>query len=59
MWIGSVYAFMSDESNAVKWLGRSADRHEYQILSIGVNPTFATVRNSPGFRALEKRIGLD
>jgi tetratricopeptide (TPR) repeat protein len=59
MWIGSVYAFMSDESNTVKWLARSADRHEYQILSIGVNPTFSTVRNTPAFRALEKRIGLD
>ena len=59
MWIGSVYAFMSDNANAVKWLERSADRHEYQILGIGVNPTFATVRNSPGFLILKKRICLD
>lgn len=59
IWIGSVYACLSDEPNAVKWLGRSADRHEYQILGLGVNPALATVRNGPGFRALKKRIGLD
>jgi len=57
-WIALVYGFMGDEPNAVKWLGRSIDLHETQALSVAVDPVFAAMRNSAGFRALEKRIGL-
>jgi serine/threonine-protein kinase len=57
-WFAAAYASMGDEANALKWLERSADRHEWQILSIAVNPVFANMRNSPGFRAIRKRIGL-
>ncbi len=58
-WLALVYGFMGDEPNALKWLGRSADLHETQALSLAVDPVFALMRNSPGFRALEKRIGLN
>lgn len=57
-WLALVYAPLGDEANTLQWLERSADRHEFQILSVGVNPAFAKMRNSPAFRALEKRIGL-
>jgi hypothetical protein len=49
---------MGDEGNAMKWMERSADRHEWQALSIAVNPVFTPLRNSAGFRALENRMGL-
>ncbi len=58
-WFALVYAFIGDEPNTVKWLERSVDRHEWQALSIAVHPAYAAMRNSPGFRALKKRIGLD
>lgn len=57
-WFAMVYALLHDEPNTVKWLQRSADLHEWQALSIAVNPIYAPVRNSPGFQALEKRMGL-
>jgi hypothetical protein len=57
-WFALVYGAMGDEPNTVKWLERSADRHEWQALNLAVNPVFAPMRNSPGFRALEKRMGL-
>jgi hypothetical protein len=57
-WLALVYAFMGDEPNTLKWLQRSADLHEFQVLSLAVDPAFAPMRNSPGFRAIEKRIGL-
>jgi hypothetical protein len=57
-WLALVYAFMGDEPNTVRWLNRSAELHEFQVLSIAVNPPFIPMRNSPGFRALLKRIGL-
>jgi TolB-like protein/Tfp pilus assembly protein PilF len=57
-WFALAYALMGDEPNTMKWLERSADRHEWQALAIAVHPVFAPMRNSPGFRALEKRMGL-
>jgi len=42
----------------VKWLERSADAHETQVLNIAVNPAFAGMRTLPAFQALERRIGL-
>lgn len=58
-WLALVYGFMGDEPNTVKWLQRSADLHEYQVLSVAVEPAFAGMRNSPGFHALKKRIRLE
>ncbi|HEY3936499.1 MAG TPA: hypothetical protein VGL97_03675 [Bryobacteraceae bacterium] len=57
-WFALVYALLGDEPNTVKWLERSADLREWQVLNIAVNPAYAPMRNSPGFRALEKRMGL-
>jgi hypothetical protein len=57
-WLALVYAFMGDEPDTITWLQRSADQHETQALSLAVDPAFAPMRNSPGFRALEKRMGL-
>jgi hypothetical protein len=53
-----VYSQLGDEPNTVKWLERSADRREYQALNLTVNPAYAAMRNSPGFRALDKPMGL-
>jgi serine/threonine-protein kinase len=58
-WFALVYAFMGDEPNTVKWLERSADRHEFQALNLAVHPVYAPMRNSARFRALERRMGLD
>ncbi len=58
-WFALAYASMDDEATALKWLQRSADRHEWQILNIGVNPIFLKMHNQPGFLELERRIGLE
>jgi TolB-like protein/Tfp pilus assembly protein PilF len=57
-WLALVYAFMGDEPNTLKWLQRSADLHEFQVLSIAVDPAFAPMRNSPAFHAFQQRMGL-
>ncbi len=57
-WIAKVYAMVGDEPNTLKWLERSADRREWQALTIAVNPVFAPMEKSPGFLALKKRMGL-
>jgi tetratricopeptide (TPR) repeat protein len=58
-WFAMVYANMGDEPNTVKWLQRSADRHEFQVLNIAIHPAYERFRSSPEFRALEKRVGLE
>jgi len=57
-WFALVYAFLGDEADTVKWLDRSADRKEFQVLNVAVHPVFASMRHSPAFQALQKRIGL-
>ncbi len=57
-WFALVYGQLGDEQNTVKWLERSADRHEWQVLNLAVSPLYGDIRNSARFRALEKRIGL-
>jgi len=57
-WFAAVYAFMGDEANSLKWLERSADRHEWAALSVAIGPIYTPMRSSAGFRALEKRMGL-
>jgi len=57
-WFALAYAALRDEPNAVKWLERSAEHHEWQALNMAVNPAFASIRKSEDFRALEKKLGL-
>jgi TolB-like protein/Flp pilus assembly protein TadD len=58
-WFAFVYALLDDEPDTVKWVQRSVDMHEWQALSLAVNPVYARMQNSPGFQALKKRMGLD
>jgi TolB-like protein len=57
-WFAMVYGYLGDAANTAKWLNRSADRHEWQVLNMAINPIFKNVRNSPDFQAVERRIGI-
>jgi TolB-like protein/tetratricopeptide (TPR) repeat protein len=57
-WFALAWASLGDHAQAVKWLERSADLHEFQVLNLAVNPGFAEMRDDPAFRRLVKRIGL-
>ncbi len=57
-WFALAWASLGDRPQVLKWLERSADLHEFQVLNLAVNPAFAEMRNDPGFQALVKRIGL-
>jgi len=58
-WFALVYGLLGDEANTVKWLERSADRREWPVLNIAVHPVFASMENTPRFRALKKRMRLE
>ena len=57
-WFALAWASLGDHPQTLKWLQRSADLHEFQVLNLAVNPAFAEMRNDPGFQALVKRTGL-
>ena len=57
-WFALVYAFLGDEENTVKWLERSADRRELQVLNMAIHPVYDAMQTSPSFVALKRRIGL-
>lgn len=57
-WFALAWASLGDAAQTMKWLERSADLHEFQVLNLAVNPVFAEMRNRPEFRAMVQRIGL-
>ncbi|MDQ6700452.1 MAG: hypothetical protein M3Z36_09740 [Acidobacteriota bacterium] len=57
--LAAVYAWLDDEANTLKWLRRAADERDNGVVNIAVNPLYARMRDTPGFRALKKRIGLE
>lgn len=57
-WLALLYAYQGDEPNTVKWLQRSADAHEWQVLNIAVHPAYKKMQQNPDFQALKRRIGL-
>jgi hypothetical protein len=58
-WFARAHAAMGDEQGTIQWLERSLDAREYPALYIHVEPDFAKMQRSPGFRAMKKRMGLD
>jgi hypothetical protein len=58
-WFALAWASLGEHAETLKWLEKSADLHEFQVLNLAVNPAFAEMRNEPGFRTLIKRIGLN
>jgi hypothetical protein len=52
-WFALVYVEIGDEANTAKWLNRSADAHEWQVLNAAVHPFYKNMQNSPEFHALK------
>jgi len=53
------YGWLNDEPGALKWLERSADAREWQVLNVAVNPAFRKMEDTPGFHRLKKRMRLE
>lgn len=53
------HAFFGEKDLAILDLERSSEAREGQIFYIKYDPVFDGIRGEPGFRALEKRVGLE
>ena len=53
------FAFLHDKDTAFKYLERSANAREGQILYLKYEPVFDEIRSDPRYIALERRVGLE
>ena len=54
----SVHLAMSENDEGFRWLVRACDDRCFDLLSLGVDPRFDELRNSPDFTAILARIRL-
>jgi TolB-like protein/Tfp pilus assembly protein PilF len=54
-----VHLGLGEKEQALDWLERGCDRHEMSVTSIGIHPIYDSLRGSPRFHALLKRLRLD
>ena len=50
--LAQTYAELGDAGNALLYLRKSVARREMDSLTLGIEPTFARLRDRPDFRAL-------
>jgi TolB-like protein/DNA-binding winged helix-turn-helix (wHTH) protein/Tfp pilus assembly protein PilF len=56
--IAYFYTLLGDEAHAMNYLERSYDGGNSSVLFLGVSPNWDSIRHSPRFRELVRRIGL-
>jgi TolB-like protein/Flp pilus assembly protein TadD len=53
-----VYAGLGDKAQALDWLGRALDEHDFSLVFLDVAPWFDTLRTEPGYEAVRRRLQL-
>jgi len=53
-----VYAGLGDKAQALDWLGRALDEHDFSLVFLDVAPWFETLRTEPGYEAVRRRLQL-
>lgn len=56
--IAGVYAALGDGDSAFEWLHKATEQHDFQLVSLKVDPTLDGVRCDPRFADLVRRVGL-
>ena len=56
--IGETYMRMGEKEKAIKWLQDASDEHDSELVSLGVDPLFDSVRSDPRFREILRRMKL-
>jgi TolB-like protein/DNA-binding winged helix-turn-helix (wHTH) protein/Tfp pilus assembly protein PilF len=58
MYLAHLYAILGDQAHALHYLERAYDERNPWLLNVQVDPGTDSLRSSPGFRDLIRRIGL-
>jgi TolB-like protein/DNA-binding winged helix-turn-helix (wHTH) protein/Tfp pilus assembly protein PilF len=56
--VAGVYAGLGNSEQTFLWLQKGLDEHNDSLVSLRVDPVFASLRSDPRFRELVRRIGL-
>jgi serine/threonine-protein kinase len=57
-YMARVYAGLGEKEQCFRWLEKALDEHSDSLVSLKVDPTFASLRSDPRFHDLLRRIGL-
>lgn len=53
------YFWLGDKDKGFEWLEKARSRNEYNLLNVGVEEDFDSIRDDPCYFDLLKRLGLD
>jgi len=53
-----VYTGLGDKAQALEWLGRAVDEHDFSLVFLDVAPWFETLRAEPGYEPLRRKLQL-
>jgi TolB-like protein/Flp pilus assembly protein TadD len=56
--IALVYVGLGDKAQALDWLGRAFDEHDFSLVFLDVAPWFDSLRTEPGYEPLRRRLQL-
>jgi hypothetical protein len=58
MMVAAAYSFARDTDKALKWLEKAFKARRANMIFLGVDPTFDSLRSDPRFASLLRQIGL-
>ena len=53
-----VYTGLGDKAQALEWLGRAVDEHDFSLVFLDVAPWFESLRTEPGYEPLRRKLQL-
>jgi len=56
--VAALYAMAGDQAQAIAWLEKGLEARDMQMPSVGVAPVFETLRNTPRFQDILRRMNL-
>ena len=56
--IALVHAGLGEKAQALDWLGRAFDEHDFSLVFLDVAPWFGSLRSEPGYEPLRRRLQL-
>ena len=56
--IALVHAGLGEKAEALEWLGRAFDEHDFSLVFLDVAPWFDSLRSEPGYEPLRRRLQL-
>ena len=54
----AVYIGLGDKQQALAWLEKAYDEHDWEMMGLKADPIYDGLRSDPGFQDIVRRIGL-